>query len=278
MNLALALACLTVAAAAAASAAEPLKIGYCTQDLAKAKAAGFDYAEIRVGDFMKLSDDELEQLVAKNREIGLPTPAAYTFLPPELKIVGPEVDEPRVMAYATKAFTRCERLGVRILLFGSPAARKTPDGFSKPDAFRQLVAIGKKMAPVAAKHGLTLAAAPISPAQTNMINTTAEALAWVEAVGHAHFQFTTDLYHLVAAGDKPESLLSAGKRLVYAKISNPNGRVLPQRADEYDYASYFRVLHQLGYQGLLGVEASPDNLESGGPVATKLLRSLWTAP
>jgi sugar phosphate isomerase/epimerase len=231
-----------------------------------------------VGDFMKLSDDELDKLVAKNREIGLPTPAAYTFLPAELKIVGPEVDEPKVMAYATKAFARCERLGVRILLFGSPAARKAPDGFSRQDAFRQLVAIGKKMAPVAAQHGVMLAAAPISPAQTNMINTTAETLAWVEAVGHPQFQFTTDLYHLVAAGEKPESLRSAGQRLVYAKISNPNGRLLPQRADEYDYQAYFRVLHQLGYQGLLGVEAAPDNLETAGPVATTLLRSLWTAP
>jgi hydroxypyruvate isomerase len=70
--------------------------------------------------------------------------------------------------------------------------------------------------------------------------------------------------------------LKAGKRLVYAKMSNPKGRVLPQRADEYDYAGYFRVLHQLGYEGLLGIEAAPDNLETAGPKAVALLRSLWT--
>jgi len=275
MKLALTVACLTLAVAVSASAAEPLRIGFCTDDPAKAKAAGFDYAEIRIREFMELSDGEFDVLVARYKALGFPTPAAYTFLPPDLKIVGPVVDEAKVMAYATKAFARCERLGVRIVLFGSPAARKAPDGFSKVEAFRQLVAIGKKMAPEAARHKVTLAAAPISAAQTNMINTTAETLAWVDGVGHPSFQLNTDLYHLVAAGEQPSALLQAGKKLVYAKMSNPKGRLLPQSADEYDYAGYFRVLHELGYQGLLGIEASPDNLAPVGPKSVALLRSLW---
>jgi hydroxypyruvate isomerase len=108
-----------------------------------------------------------------------------------------------------------------------------------------------------------------------MINTTAETLAWVDGVGHPIFQLNTDLYHLVAAGEQPSALLQAGKKLVYAKLSNPKGRLLPQSADEYDYAGYFRVLHELGYQGLLGIEASPDNLEPVGPKSVALLRSLW---
>ena len=43
MSLALTMACLTLAVAVRARAAEPLRIGYCTDDPAKAKAAGFDY-------------------------------------------------------------------------------------------------------------------------------------------------------------------------------------------------------------------------------------------
>jgi D-psicose/D-tagatose/L-ribulose 3-epimerase len=270
-----------VLAAATGSAsppsAEPLRVGFCTADPTRAKAAGFDYAEIGVRDFAKLSDADFEKLAADHRATGLPTLAGYVFLPADLKLVGPAADPDRVMAYVSHALARCERLGVRIIVFGSPGARRAPEGFPREQAFAQLVAMGKRMAAVAARHGVVLAAEPIRRAETNMINTVAEGLAWVEGVGHPSFQFMVDLYHLVEEGENPEVLHQAGRRLVYAKLANPKGRVLPLPGDGYDYAPFLQALRKAGYRGPLGLETPGDTLETDGPRSIGFLRGAWAA-
>jgi sugar phosphate isomerase/epimerase len=267
-----------VAATAVGDAAKPqLLIGYCTSDLAKAKAAGFDYAEIGVRDLVKLSDEEFAKLAAAHDAASLPTTAGFMFLPADLKVVGPDVDSAKVMAHVRKVFERCERLGVRIIVFGAPDARRVPAGFSKEQAFAQLVKLGKDIAPEAAKHGIVIGAEAICADQTNMINTTAEALAWVDAVSHPNFQFMVDLYHLVQQGEDPSVLRKAQAHIAYAKIANPKGRVLPAQTDEYDYARYLSVLRELGYQGPLGMETPPVDFEKDGPKAIAFLRTSWAA-
>jgi sugar phosphate isomerase/epimerase len=267
---------LAMAGSALAADTAPLRIGYTTEDRALAKAAGFDYVEIRIGELMKLSEPEFEKTVQASRG-GLPALAAYTFLPGELKIVGPQVDVAKVDSYVTKALERCGRLGVKFIVFGAGVARNAPDGFSKDEAFRQLVAFGKRVAPDAARHGITIAAQPITRAQTNMGNTAAETAAWVDAVGHPNFQMSLDLYHTVEVGDAPAAaVLTAGPRLKYAKISNPKGRQFPASPDEYDYAGYLAALRRIGYAGPLGMEtASVGTLAAEAPRSIALLRGLW---
>lgn len=269
---------LVMAGSALAAETAPLRIGYTTDDRAIAKAAGFDYVEIRIGELLKLSESELEQLVLASRA-GVPALAAYTFLPGDLKIVGPQVDDARLDGYVAKAFERCGRLGVKLIVFGAGASRNAPDGFSKDEAFRQLVGFGKRVAPGAARHGITIAAQPITRAQTNMCNTAAETVAWVDAVGHPNFQMSLDLYHTIEVGDAPAAaVLTAGPRLKYAKLSNPKGRLFPASAGEYDYGGFLGALRKISYGGPIGLETStPDALETAGPKSVELLRSLWKA-
>ena len=285
MSVALELGALTLFAMALAAAASPppaasgeaLRLGFCTNDLARAKAVGFDYAEIGVRDFARLSDPDFESLVAAHQATGLPTLAGYVFLPADLKIVGPEADPELAMAYVSRALARCERLGVRIIVFGSPAARRAPEGFPREQAFAQLVALGKRMAPVAQKHGVVLAAEPIRRAETNMVNTVAEGLAWAEGVGHPSFRFMVDLYHLVEEGEDPAVLRQAGPRLAYAKLANPKGRVFPLPGDGYDYGPFLRALREAGYGGPLGLETPADKLETDGRRSIAFLREAWAA-
>ena len=250
-------------------------IGYCTSDLAQAKAAGFDFAEVGIRDLVKLSDEDFDKWVAAHRATGLPTPAGYLFLPAEPKIVGPDVDHARVMAYVQSALERCEQLGVRTIVFGAPDARRAPSGFAKEEAFTQLVHFGREIAPLAATRGIVLAAEAICAAQTNMINTTAEAFAWVDAVGHPSFQFMVDLFHLVQQGEDPSVLRQVRGPLAYAKIANPQGRRLPLPDDGYDYEPYLSVLREMGYAGPLGMEATVTDLDGDGPRSIAFLKAAW---
>ena len=45
-----------------------------TMEIDKAKAAGFDYAELGVKTFTGMPDEEWQKFLAKHKEIGLPTP------------------------------------------------------------------------------------------------------------------------------------------------------------------------------------------------------------
>jgi sugar phosphate isomerase/epimerase len=259
---------------AAAPAALDVKIGRCADvdKLEESKAAGFDYVELGTRNVMKLSDAEFEAALAKAKAVGLPTPVANVFMPNEMKVVGPGVDEAGNLAYAQKAFDRMAKFGVQIQVFGSGGARKVPDGFSKDEAFAQLVAFAKKIAPLAQARGITLAVEPLKTQETNIINTAAEGLKWVKAVDHPNFQLMVDFYHLASEKEDPKILVEAKDYIKHFHIANPNKRVFPMSATEYDYAGFFENMKKMGYHGRISVEAGTKNFAEDGPKALAFLR------
>jgi D-psicose/D-tagatose/L-ribulose 3-epimerase len=260
----------------AAPAALDVKVGRCADvdKLAESKAAGFDYVELGTRNIAKLSDAELEAALAKHKEVGLPTPVANVFLPNEMKVVGPAVDEAALLAYAKKAFDRMSRFGVQIIVFGSGGARKVPEGFSKEEAFNQLVAFAKLIAPEAQAKGITLAVEPLKSQETNIINTAAEGLKWVKAVNHPNFQLMVDFYHLASEKEDPKILVEARDSIKHFHIANPNKRVFPLSATEYDYAGFFENLRKMDYHGRISVEASTKDFANEGPRALAFLRTM----
>jgi len=248
-----------------------------------AKAAGFDYVELGTTELTALSDADFEAAVAQAKAVGIPTPNANLFLPASLKLTGPEAATPeQQMAYVTKAFTRLERLGVRILCFGSGGARRVPDGFSKDEAFAQLVAFGTRIAPEAKAHGITVVIEPLRRQETNIINTAAEGFALVKAVAHPNFELLVDFYHLASEHEDPKIMVEAKDHLRHLHMANPQGRVFPLAWDEFDYAPFFATLRSIGYTGRLSIEASTPDLPTQAPRSIALLRKAFagelTAP
>src|SRR5438128_2346751 len=144
--------CLSVSVAhfsVSRSQARKVQVGYCStlKNIDAAKAAGFDYVELGTSEIAALSDDEYEKAVTHIKQVGLPVPVTNLFLPAALKVTGPQTDRDQQMAYVKKAFARLSRLGTEIVVFGSGGARRVPEGFSKEDAFKQLVEFGKRIAP-----------------------------------------------------------------------------------------------------------------------------------
>jgi D-psicose/D-tagatose/L-ribulose 3-epimerase len=263
------------------AAAPDIKVGRCGKiaDLAETRAAGFDYLELGVRDIAKLSDAEFAEAQARHKEVGLPTPVANVFLPNEMKVVGPGIDHGPVLEYARKAFDRMALLGVKTIVFGSGGARKVPDGFSHEEAFAQLVDLAKKLAPEAQSRGITLAVEPLRKQETNIINTAAEGLKWVEAVNHPSFQLMVDFYHLANEKEDPGIIVQAREHIRHFHIANPTGRVFPMDAAEFDYAGFFAAIKKINYHGGISVEAGTKNFPEEGPKALAFLRtSLGVTP
>jgi len=257
----------------AGSKAGRVQIGYCSQlkEIDAAKAAGFDYIEVRTSEIAALTDGEYEKLAQKLKELGIPAPAAYQFVPGNIKLTGPKVDKAEQMAYVRKALDRVARLGVRTITFGSGQAREVPEGFSRADAFQQLIDFGKRIGPEAKARNITIAIEPQRRQECNIINSTAEALELVNAIDHPNFQLMIDFYHFSVEKEDPAIILKAKDHIRHVHMANPEGRVFPLKWDEYNYAPFFQNLRKIGYDRLVGLEARATDFSKEAPQAIALL-------
>jgi sugar phosphate isomerase/epimerase len=266
-----------LAALAAAPGADKVKVGYCTglRNLEAAKAAGFDYVELSATEIANLSDADFDAAAAKIKELGLATPAANNFVPQTIKLVGPDANVEQQTAHVKKVMTRLSKLGVQVLVFGSGGARRVPDGFSKDEAWTQLVGFGRRAADEAKAAGITVAIEALRQQETNIINTSADGLRLVEAVNHPNFQLMIDFYHLASEHEDPAIVIKGKDHLRHLHVANPNGRVFPQKWEEFDYAPFFANLKAIGYDKRISMEGSTTDLAAQGPVTIALLRKAF---
>ncbi len=270
-----------LSASPAAQQAGKVLVGYCVglKGLETAKAAGFDYVELGVSEIAALSDADFEAALERVKQVGIPTPNANLFLPGSIRLTGPQATAPEEqMAYVRKAFARLNRLGVKILCFGSGGARRVPEGFPKDEAFQQLVAFGKRIAPEARANGITVVIEPLRRQETNIINTTAEGFELVKAVGDPNFELLIDFYHLASEKEDPAIILQVREHIRHLHMANPQGRVFPLEWEEFDYAPFFANLRKIGYTGRISVEASSPDIPTQGPRAIALLRRAFIDP
>jgi D-psicose/D-tagatose/L-ribulose 3-epimerase len=272
--LAFGLCLLGLASSPAVHQTRTVQVGWCTplKTLEAAKAAGFDYAELGTTEIANLSEEDFERALADIKRIGLPAPAANLFLPASLKVTGPQIDPDQQMLYVRKAFDRLARIGTEILVLGSGGARRVPDGFSKEEAFKQLVDFGRRISPEAQKRGITLAIEPLRREETNIINTAAEGLDLVKAINHPSFQLMIDFYHLASEKEDPEIVSRAGPHLRHLHTANPKGRVFPLDWNEFEYAPFFATLRTIAYAKRISVEASTTDFPREAPLSIALLR------
>jgi D-psicose/D-tagatose/L-ribulose 3-epimerase len=269
------LVCVVVVSAAAP---EKVKVGYCgaLKDIDAVKAAGFDYLEVRTSEVAALSDADFDQAAAKLRQVGLPALSANLFIPATIKVTGPAIDKQKQMEYVRHALDRVSKLGVTLVVFGSGGARQVPDGFSHDEAFAQLVDFGKRIAPEARAHHITIAIEPLRHQETNIVNNSLEGLAWVKAVNDPNIQLMIDFYHFAVEKEDPSDILKVKDHLRHLHMANPNGRVIPADWNEYDYAPFFAELRKIHYDRLISVEASTKDLVAQGPPAITLLRRAFS--
>src|SRR5215467_970307 len=81
--------------------ARRVRVGYCASlsDIDAVKSAGFDYIELRTSEVAALSDADYEELAARLERMQLPVPVTYQFMPPGIKITGPQANRERQMNY-----------------------------------------------------------------------------------------------------------------------------------------------------------------------------------
>ncbi|MEO7412488.1 MAG: sugar phosphate isomerase/epimerase family protein [Opitutaceae bacterium] len=273
-----------VAAASMAAVPPPVPgfpIGRCvlTQNISSpedAKTAGFDYLEVNLPEMLPLSDADFSKVVTRLRGLGIPLLSGYGFMPADLKLVGPSIDQAKIDTQLRRGLDRAHALGLTMVVHGNliAGARSAPAGFSPMEARKQFVDFCRRAAKEGAARGIVVLIQPMGPGSTNLINTVAEGLALVEEVKSPNLQLLVDYSTMIEAKEDFAILHRAAPHIRQIEIQNPKGRIYPVSRDESDYVGFFRALKVGGYRGGFSVHGKPGDFWVNAPKALTLLRGL----
>ncbi len=173
----------------------------------------------------------------------------------------------RTLEVVTRLVGLCAELGGRVLVHGSPKQRQTAPGETLATARGRLIGFLGDAARVAAAHGVTYCIEPLGRAETELINTVAEAAEVVRAVDNPALRTMIDCS---AAGatetqslpDLIDTWLPTGL-IAHVQVNDPNRRG-PGQGD-IRFAPIFAALQRHGYDATVAVE--PFDYVPDGPGA-----------
>lgn len=252
-----------------------LDLGICAgvDSALQIKQNQYNFFEETVGRFFipNESDEKFAENLAKLNNVSFSLYAVNSFLPGNLKCVGPDVNTEAILKYAETALRRMQQSSTRILVFGSGGSRKIPDGFDKEKAKEQFVDINRKIGPIAEKYGVTIVLEPLNYGETNLLNTVEEGIDCVNKVNHPNIRLLADFYHMLKNGESADSIIKAGKLLKHTHIAEKENRTAPGVMGD-DFRPYFKALKAIKYKGKLAVECRWKDMEKELPLALKTIR------
>jgi sugar phosphate isomerase/epimerase len=236
-----------------------------------AQAAGFDYIECTVVSLRPEEDDaEVAAILAEYNAAVLPVRAFNVFLPGDLKIVGPKVDQERIQRYLESALARVRRTGAQIVVFGSGGARSIPDGFPRDEAVHQITNFLRTVADIADYSELVVAIEPLNRRESNVINSVAEAAELAKQVDRPSVRVLADFYHMSEEHEPLGHLVRYKDWTVHVHLAD-TGRHAPGTG-QYPYEQFAATLHQAGYAGMVSVECRWNDFTEEAPLAVEFLR------
>ncbi|WP_395749150.1 sugar phosphate isomerase/epimerase family protein [Prosthecobacter sp.] len=240
--------------------------------------SGMDFIEPGLAKVAAMTDEEFSELAVKLRGSKVRVQSANWFLPPTLKVTGPDVDQAKSREFLQTALMRASVLAAKAVVFGSPGSRSIPEGFSATEARKQIVDFCVLAADVIQTGGfdLRIAVEHVNHTETNFINTFAQALDLVREVNRKEIGLAADFYHFAMENEATDIVKEAGDLICAVQLANPQGRCFPKPGVEVPKLDLFlQQLREIGYTGGVSVEANAgDDLGSDCRLALEALKAL----
>lgn len=164
----------------------------------------------------------------------------------------PEVRR-RTGEYLAELARAAADLGGDILVLGSPAQRTVPAGYSRQQAEDFALQTLSYCLPALESHRVFLCLEPLTPAETDFLNTAAEGRALCRRLGHPFVRLHLDVKAMSAeAAPTPDVIRSARDELHHFHANDPNKR--GPGFGETDFRPILQALRDVGYTGWVSVE------------------------
>lgn len=166
----------------------------------------------------------------------------------------------RTLGVMIRLVELCVLMGGRYLVHGSPQQRSTPEASSREQALARVTDCFARVAPVAQRHGVTYCIEPLSPRETDVINTVAEAARIVDEVGSPALRTMIDCSAAAQVEADPipalmEKWIRSG-HVAHVQLNDPNRRGPGQGELRFGLilATLARLQREGVYRGAVAVE------------------------
>lgn len=253
-----------------------------------ALAASLGYTGLEVAPFTladdpgSLDDAAARRIRATAQAHGLVISSLHWLLvkPAGLSLVSPDAAlRQRTLALLQRLIGFAAACGAQVLVHGSPAQRSPGAGQTVADAQARLEDALGALAPHAAAAGVIYCLEPLSPVETPVVNTVAQAAAIVDRIGSPAVRTMLDVSAASQAESEPvhevlARFLASG-HIAHVQLNDRNRRG-PGQGDT-DQTPVLRVLRDAAYTGWMAVE--PFDYVPDGPGCAALsaahVRGVW---
>jgi sugar phosphate isomerase/epimerase len=139
------------------------------------------------------------------------------------------------------------------MVFGSPKQRSLLEGVTGDQAFDYATDTFRRAMSGIASHNVSLCMEPLGPSETDFINTAADGVRLMDAVGHPNFVLHLDVKAMSSEPTPvPDIIRKYANRTGHFHANDPN-RHGPGFGD-VDFVPIFRALKESGYDRWVSVE------------------------
>jgi len=222
-------------------------------------AAGYDTAELHIREIMELDDAGFRAARKQTLDCGIHCEVFNNPLPMDIQINGEGFDLAYYTEFMKRGIGRIAELGGRYVNFGNGRARHIPEGTGKEEAAQRNLNVLNTLCGLAAAADLTVLLEPIGISITNYVTTITEAVDIIHQVDFPNLKALVDYRWQLAEGRPLSELADFKDSIAHIHVDYPFSvlpvRVEPTVEDGHDYKPFFDVLQEIGYSGIVSIEA-----------------------
>jgi sugar phosphate isomerase/epimerase len=159
----------------------------------------------------------------------------------------------RTSDYFCELVEFCADLGGNTIVVGSPKQRNVLPGVAYEQAWEWAAGTFRAAVKRAEERGVTLCLEPLAPAETNFINTAAEAIRFIRPFNSPRFKIILDVKAMSSeAKPIPQNIRESWPDFAYVHANDANLRG-PGFGD-VDFVPIASALKEVGYDGVVSVE------------------------
>lgn len=240
-------------------------------------ANGYRFIEESIGNSFSprnVNEAQFKKNLERFRQSKIKLYSCNIFIPGQLKLVGPAVNDIAVLGYVDTVLQRCKQAGVQLIVLGSGEARRIPVGYDSIKASNEFILLARKMADLSAGYGITIAIENLNHNETNFVLSISQAIDIVKAVNRPFFKLTADMYHMLVEDEPADVLFQASKLLVHCHIAEEVDRAYPGKTG-VDFRPYFSAMKKIGYSGKIMIECRWNDIDKESVVARQYLLDQW---
>jgi sugar phosphate isomerase/epimerase len=156
--------------------------------------------------------------------------------------------------YLVELGNACADLGGDLMVFGSPQQRSLQSGLTREQGLAYAAEVFRAALPACSDRGVRICFEPLTPKETDFINTCTEAMELIEMVDQPNFCLHQDVKAMLGAEStsSPDLIARHASRLGHFHANDTN--LLGPGMGSTDFVPIFAALSRANYQGWVSVE------------------------